>query len=164
MRHGVSITLSVEQSRVAGLVSVVGICTGTLVHVVAATLGWSALLVSSALAFDVVRLLGAAYLTALGIRTLVTRDIPPSTIGLERASLRGVFTQGVVANVLNPHTALFFFAFLPLFVSASKEHVPLQMLILGLLFVGLSALTDSMWAIVPLNAAARRSGCSIWTP
>ena len=68
-------------------------------------------------------------------------------IAIERAALRSVFTQGVIVNVLNPHTALFFFAFLPQFVNPSRGHVPAQMLALGLLFVGLSATTDSGWAI-----------------
>ena len=58
-----------------------------------------------------------------------------------------VFRQGVIVNVLNPHTALFFFAFLPQFVNPSSGHVPLQMMTLGLLFVGMSAITDSGWAI-----------------
>jgi len=141
------VTRSVEQGRAAGLVSVVGICSGTLVHVVAATLGLSALLVSSARAFTTVRYAGAAYLIVLGIQTLARRPPPVADIAIERAALRSVFTQGVIVNVLNPHTALFFFAFLPQFVNPSRGHVPAQMLALGLLFVGLSATTDSGWAI-----------------
>ena len=141
------VTRSVEQGRAAGLVSVVGICSGTLVHVFAATLGLSALLVSSARAFTTVRYAGAAYLIVLGIQTLARRPPPVADIAIERAALRRVFTQGVVVNVLNPHTALFFFAFLPQFVNQSRGHVPVQMLALGLLFVGLSATTDSGWAI-----------------
>ena len=141
------VTRSVEQGRAAGLVSVVGICSGTLVHVVAATLGLSALLVSSARAFTTVRYAGAAYLIVLGIQTLARRPPPVADIAIERAALRSVFTQGVIVNVLNPHTALFFFAFLPQFVNPSRGHVPAQMLALGLLFVGLSATTDSAWAI-----------------
>ena len=141
------VTRSVEQGRAAGLVSVVGICSGTLVHVVAATLGLSALLVSSARAFTTVRYAGAAYLIVLGIQTLARRPPPVADIAIERAALRSVFTQGVIVNVLNPHTALFFFAFLPQFVNPSRGHVPAQMLAPGLLFVGLSATTDSGWAI-----------------
>lgn len=141
------VTRSIEQGRSAGLVSVLGICTGTLVHVVAATLGLSALLVSSAAAFTVVKYAGAAYLIVLGVRTLASPDHRANEIHLERAGLRRVFSQGVIVNVLNPHTALFFFAFLPQFVNPASGHVPLQMLVLGLLFVGLSATTDSGWAI-----------------
>jgi threonine/homoserine/homoserine lactone efflux protein len=140
------VTRGVEQGRVAGLVSVLGICAGTLVHVAAATLGLSALLLSSARAFSVVKVVGAAYLIALGIQAILRRE-SPSDVRLERARLRHVFMQGVIVNVFNPHTALFFFAFLPQFVNQSEGHVPLQMMTLGVLFVGLSATTDSGWAI-----------------
>jgi threonine/homoserine/homoserine lactone efflux protein len=143
------VTRSVEQGRRAGLVSVLGICSGTLFHVMAAALGISALLVSSALAFGTVKLLGAGYLVVLGIRTLLapaaSADAVPGAV--EPAALRRVFTQGVVVNLLNPHTALFFFAFLPQFVNPSRGRVSLQMIALGLLFVGLSVVTDSGWAI-----------------
>jgi threonine/homoserine/homoserine lactone efflux protein len=141
------VTRSVEQGRAAGLVSVAGICTGTLVHVIAATLGLSALLVSSAFAFAVVRYAGAAYLIVLGIQTLLKRSPSLTDITVVRDDLRRVFAQGVVVNILNPHTAVFFFAFLPQFVNRSIGHAPAQMLTLGLLFVGLSATTDSGWAI-----------------
>jgi threonine/homoserine/homoserine lactone efflux protein len=141
------VTRSIEQGRGAGLVSVLGICTGTIVHVVAATLGLSALLVSSAAAFTTVKYLGAGYLIVLGIRTLAARERPSAAVAVARSGLRRVYTQGVIVNVLNPHTALFFFAFLPQFVNPSIGRVPLQMLMLGLLFVGLSAVTDSGWAI-----------------
>jgi threonine/homoserine/homoserine lactone efflux protein len=141
------VTRSIEQGRAAGLVSVMGICTGTLVHVLAATAGLSALLVSSALAFALVRYGGAAYLIALGIQTLIRREPPAAEVRVVRSDLRRVFTQGVVVNVLNPHTAVFFFAFLPQFVNPSIGHIPAQMLTLGLMFVGLSATTDSGWAL-----------------
>ncbi len=142
------VTRSIGQGRLAGLVSVLGICTGTLVHVAAAALGLSALLMSSALAFSVVKYLGAFYLIVLGIRALVARDDSPAQLALGRVRLRRVYTQGVIVNVLNPHTALFFFAFLPQFVDPSKGHAPVQMIGLGLLFVLLSAITDSVWALV----------------
>jgi threonine/homoserine/homoserine lactone efflux protein len=141
------VTRSIEEGRLAGLVSVLGICTGTLVHVVAATLGLSALLVSSALAFTTVKYLGAAYLVVLGVQALARREPVTSERRVERAPLRRVFTQGVVVNVLNPHTAVFFFAFLPQFINPASGRVPMQMLALGLLFVGLSAATDSGWAL-----------------
>jgi len=141
------VTRSVEQGRRAGLVSVMGICTGTLAHVAAAALGISALLVTSARAFDVLRYLGAVYLIVLGIRTLAKRDadLDPATIA--RSSLRRIFAQGVIVNLLNPHTALFFFAFLPQFVNPARGAVPLQIVILGLLFILMSATTDAVWAI-----------------
>lgn len=141
------ITRSVDQGRAAGLVSVLGICTGTMVHIVAATIGLSALLVSSPVAFAAVRYAGAVYLIVMGIQTLMRRDDPSSDATVARGSLRRVYTQGVIVNVLNPHTALFVFAFLPQFVNQSAGHAPLQMLVLGMLFVALSVTTDSGWAL-----------------
>jgi threonine/homoserine/homoserine lactone efflux protein len=141
------VTRSVEQGRRAGLMSVVGICTGTLAHVAAAALGISALLVTSARAFDVLRYLGAVYLIVLGIRTLSARDADAGTASVARASLRRIFTQGVIVNLLNPHTALFFFAFLPQFVDPARGAVPLQIVTLGLLFILMSATTDAVWAL-----------------
>jgi threonine/homoserine/homoserine lactone efflux protein len=142
------VTRSAGCGRRAGLVSVLGICTGTLVHVAAAALGLSALLVSSTLAFNVVRWLGALYLIVLGIRVLLDRDGMSVDVADQGSDdLRSFFMQGVIVNVLNPHTAFFFFAFLPQFVNPSSGRLPLQMMTLGLLFVGLSAITDSGWAI-----------------
>jgi threonine/homoserine/homoserine lactone efflux protein len=141
------VTRSVEQGRRAGLMSVVGICTGTLAHVAAAALGISALLVTSARAFDVLRSLGAVSLIVLGIRTLSARDAEPGTATVAQASLRRIFAQGVIVNLLNPHTALFFFAFLPQFVDPARGAVPLQIVTLGLLFILMSATTDAVWAI-----------------
>jgi threonine/homoserine/homoserine lactone efflux protein len=141
------VTRSVEQGRRAGLMSMLGICTGTLVHVAAAALGISALLVTSPHAFTVLRYLGAAYLVVLGIQTLAKRDSPPGDVAVERASLRRIFVQGVIVNLLNPHTVLFSFAFLPQFVDPARGSVPLQIMTLGLLFVLMSAMTDTVWAI-----------------
>ena len=141
------VTRSIEQGRRAGLVSVMGICTGTLAHVAAAAFGISALLVTSARAFDVLRYLGAVYLIALGIRTLMRRDAALDATAVAQSSLRRIFAQGVVVNILNPHTALFFFAFLPQFVDPRRGGVPLQIVTLGLLFISMSAMTDAVWAI-----------------
>jgi threonine/homoserine/homoserine lactone efflux protein len=141
------VTRSMEQGRLAGLVSVLGICSGTLFHVVAAALGISALLVTLALAFGTVRFLGAAYLVVLGVQTLLGSSEPIAAAQVEPVAMRRIFTQGVIVNLLNPHTALFFFAFLPQFVNPARGRVSLQMLALGLLFIGISAVTDSGWAL-----------------
>jgi threonine/homoserine/homoserine lactone efflux protein len=141
------VTRSIHQGRRAGLVSVAGIHLGTLVHITAASAGLSALLVSSATAFTVVKLAGAAYLIVLGLWTLLARR-PDTEIALggERR-LRRVFAQGVVVNVLNPKTALFFLAFLPQFVDRSRGHVTLQIALLGIVFAVLGMMTDSLWAL-----------------
>jgi len=139
---------SVDQGRRAGLVSVCAIETGNSIHVVAATLGLSALLLSSALAFSVVKYLGAAYLVYLGLRTLFAREATHASTQSQPQSLRRVFSQGVVVATLNPKTALFFVAFLPQFVNPSQGAVAGQMLMLGCVFVLMAVVSDSMYALL----------------
>jgi threonine/homoserine/homoserine lactone efflux protein len=139
---------SVAQGRKAGLVSVLGIHAATFIHVLAAALGLSVLLLSSALAFSIVKYAGAAYLIWLGLRKIFGPAENGGANGeLPRYSHARLFRDGFVVNLLNPKTALFFFAFLPQFVNPSRGGVPAQMLTLGVLFVMLSATTDSGWAI-----------------
>jgi threonine/homoserine/homoserine lactone efflux protein len=139
---------SIQHGRGAGLVSVVGIHVGTLVHIAAATLGLSALVVSSAVAFTAVKVAGAAYLLGLGLWTLFSnRAEPEVALGGER-NLRRAFAQGIVVNVLNPKTALFFLAFLPQFVDPDAPHPAVQIAFLGVLFALLGLITDSIWALV----------------
>ena len=141
------VTRSIHQGRRAGLVSVLGIHLGTLVHVTAATAGLSALILSSATAFTAVKLAGAAYLIGLGLWTLVSRKADTDVaLGGER-TLRRTFTQGVIVNVLNPKTALFFLAFLPQFVDPARGHATIQIAFLGWTFAVLGMITDSIWAI-----------------
>ena len=142
------VTRSIHQGRAAGLVSVLGVATGSLVHVAAAALGLSALLMSSAVAFEAVKLLGAAYLIWLGIRTLRGYGEDELPEGGEPAKLSRAYAQGVVVNVLNPKTALFFLAFLPQFVDPDAGSPALQMLMLGALFVTLGCLSDGTYALV----------------
>jgi threonine/homoserine/homoserine lactone efflux protein len=151
---------SVEQGRLAGLVSALGVHVGTLVHVAAAALGLSALLVSSALAFNVVKYLGALYLIYIGVRKLMGWDQALERRALARPSLRRLFAQGVVVNVLNPKTALFFLAFLPQFVDVSRGAVGLQILTLGLIFVSLGVVSDGLYAVAAGTAGEwiRRDG------
>ena len=139
---------SLDQGRLAGFVSVLSIEVGNFVHVLAATLGLSAILVSSALAFSIVKYLGAAYLIYLGVRRLLARETahPPTTF--QRQSLRRIFRQGVLVAILNPKTALFFFAFLPQFVDLSKSSLTLQLLTLGCLFVLMAIVTDCLYALL----------------
>src|SRR5213080_2428077 len=135
---------SAEQGRRVGLASVAGVHLGTLVHVAAATAGLSALIVASALAFSVVKYAGAAYLVYLGIRKLLERE---EEAELEPEALRRAFVRGVVVNVLNPKTALFFLAFLPQFIDPERGGVWSQVLVLGLVFVGLGLISDSLYAL-----------------
>lgn len=139
---------SLDQGRLAGFVSVLSIEVGNFVHVLAATFGLSAILVSSALAFSIVKYLGAAYLIYLGVRRLFASEIPQQPATLRRQSLTRIFRQGVLVAILNPKTALFFFAFLPQFVDSSKGSFTLQLLTLGCLFVLMAIVTDSLYALL----------------
>jgi threonine/homoserine/homoserine lactone efflux protein len=142
------IARSVDQGRRAGLVSVCGIEVGNFLHVIAATLGLSALLLSSALAFTVVKYLGAAYLVYLGLRKLFTREAAAAPGNRRPQSHSRVFSQGVVVATLNPKTALFFVAFLPQFVDVSQGAIAAQLLVLGCIFVLLGVISDSMYAVL----------------
>lgn len=144
---------SIDQGRRAGLVSMLGVHAGTLVHVAAAAAGLSALLAASGMAFSVVKYLGAAYLVFLGVRRLLDRRTSVTSRRPERRHLRRAFLDGVVVNVLNPKTALFFLAFLPQFVMTARGDVGAQVLGLGLLFVGLGVITDGLYAVGAGTAA-----------
>lgn len=143
---------SLEQGRLAGLVSVLGVQLGAIVHVLFAALGLSALLMQSALAFGVVKYAGAAYLIYLGLRTLLARTDMPSEVEVEPKRLSRVLLQGFLVNLLNPKTALFFFAFLPQFVQPAHGPVAVQVVVLGLLFIGLALISDSLYALLAGNA------------
>jgi threonine/homoserine/homoserine lactone efflux protein len=164
------VTRSMDQGRAAGLVSVLGIHTGSIVHVAAAALGLSAILASSALSFGIVKYAGAAYLIWLGIRAIRERgEERPGAIGREH-SLKRIYAQGVVVNVLNPKTALFFLAFLPQFIDVSRGSVPFQAVILGATFILLGFLSDGTYALVSARvsramATRRRTGAARrWLP
>jgi threonine/homoserine/homoserine lactone efflux protein len=128
------ITRGVTQGRKAGMLSAVGVICGILVHTTAAAFGLTLILQTSALAFLLVKYLGAFYLIYLGFKAWREK----STFSLETShsntSLRKTFWQGVLSNVLNPKIAIFFLAFLPQFVDRGSSQVTLQMVILGLIF------------------------------
>ena len=153
------VTRSVQQGRRAGVAGVLGIELGALVHVAFAAIGLSALIASSAVAFGVVKYVGAAYLVGVGLWTLLSRGAEADVrIGRERR-LRRVFAQGVVVNVFNPKVALFFLAFLPQFVDPKGVHPALQIAFLGLVFVLIALVLDVTWALAAGTAGAvlRRS-------
>lgn len=149
---------SASQGRLAGLVSVLAIETANFIQAVAAALGLSAILLSSALAFDVVKYLGAAYLIYLGIRKLLASDNGLENEEVKQEKLSRIYWQGFAVNILNPKTALFFFAFLPQFVDSVKGNIISQNLLLGAIFVGMAIITDSMYALLTSSIAGRLSG------
>lgn len=138
---------SVVDGRSIALASVAGLELGNFVHVIAATAGLSAVLATSATAFNVVKWLGAAYLIGVGVKMLLTR--PDRLHGdIARTSYRRAFTQGVVVNTLNPKVALFFLSFLPQFIDTGRGPAWAQSLVLGTLFTLLGIVTDGAWALL----------------
>ena len=150
---------SVDQGRGAGLVSALGISVGGLVHVAAATIGLSSLLASSATAFTIVKYAGAVYLIVLGVRRLLTREEMPDEVARPPRARQRLFRDGVIVNVLNPKTALFFLAFLPQFVDPDAAAPALQIFALGMIFVAIALCSDSIWALAAgtLGGWLRRS-------
>jgi len=146
---------SMGRGQKAGVVSAFGIGAGTLVHTFAAAFGLSALLMSSSLAFDVVRYGGAAYLIYLGIRAIVSKESRIPTGRLEQEGLGKIFRQGMATNVLNPKVALFFLAFLPQFVDPARGSVVLQFVLLGTLFNTSGTTVNSLVALVSGYAGER---------
>ena len=140
---------SVEGGRLTGLVSVLGVELGTLLHVVFAAAGLSAIVVSSAAAFSVVKWLGAAYLIWLGLRQILGRDSGDEEVpyGGEGNRFR-VFSQSVLVQVLNPKVALFFLAFLPQFVDPSRGAAWTQIVVLGATLATLGLFTDGLYALL----------------
>jgi len=156
------VTRSVEQGRRAGVASAVGLVLGILVHAIAATVGLSALLVSSAVAYSIVKYAGAAYLVYLGIRAFRSgKGAGPAGAGAE-APHRRLLGQGVVINVMNPKVALFFLAFLPQFTDPSRGSALPQLAALGLIFTSLGLVVDVGYALLAGTAGGwlRRSGAA----
>jgi threonine/homoserine/homoserine lactone efflux protein len=149
---------SVDKGRRAGLASAVGVASGGLVHVAAATVGLSALIASSATAFTVVKLVGAAYLIVVGLRRIAGRD-DAEQVQAEPAPLKRLYRQGVIVNVFNPKTALFFLAFLPQFVDQGSS-IPPQVALLGITFAAIAFASDCLYALLAdlLAGRLRRSG------
>jgi threonine/homoserine/homoserine lactone efflux protein len=148
---------SVQFGWRGGAAAVLGIECGCLVHVFAAAVGLSALLAASSAAFTLVKWIGAAYLCLIGVRMLLSRPQAPATeaaIDSPVISIRQVFWQGALTNLLNPKVALFFLAFLPQFVAADSPHKALAFAVLGLIFI----FNGTLWCLGVAAFAARAAG------
>jgi len=146
------LTRSVSQGRRAGLVSVAGIMTGCVIHVLCAAFGLSLILSTSAAAFTLVKWAGAVYLIFLGVKTLMEKQTAFETADTKLApkDLIKIYRQGVITNVLNPKVALFFLSFLPQFINPHAVQGPLPFLVLGSTFL----VTSSIWFMVLTGTAA----------
>ena len=141
------INRSVADGRNVALAAVAGLEIGNFMHVIAATVGLSAVIAASATAFSAVKWIGAGYLVYIGIRTLVKRP-QAVTQASDQMTRRRAFTQGIVVNTFNPKVALFFLSFLPQFIDADRGSAALQSLILGTTFVILGSVSDSLFALL----------------
>jgi threonine/homoserine/homoserine lactone efflux protein len=144
---------SIGQGRRAGVVSAAGVATGGLVHVLGAAIGISGILLSSATLFSVFKFIGAGYLIWMGLRRILGTDEgmlgqPPPPRPTKR-----VFRDGALVNILNPKTALFFYAFLPQFLDPDKGAVALQALLFGAIWTAIALASDSLWALGAGSAA-----------
>jgi threonine/homoserine/homoserine lactone efflux protein len=142
------VTRSMAQGRRAGLASVGGIETANLVHIAATALGLSALLMTSALAFSLVKYLGAAYLIVLGVQTCLSHKAHSALTFAPPKKLSQLFANGLLVNLLSPKAALFYYAFLPQFVDPARGPLVEQLLMLGVCFSLLACCTDSLYAVL----------------
>ena len=150
------VTRSVEAGRRAGLASMLGVETGTLIHVSAAALGLTALLASSATAFEVVRWAGIAYLVHLGVGAL--RATGDGTAATRPATMRRSFAEGLLVNLLNPKVSIFFLAFLPQFVDPARGAATTQVLVLGMVFLAIASVLDLLYVAVAGALGGRLRG------
>jgi len=151
-----TISQTASKGRQAGIITGVGIAVGDLIHTVAAVLGLSAILMTSALAFEIVKYLGAAYLIFLGVKSLLEKtkkQVKPA--GGKKSNPAVSFRQALLIELLNPKTALFFLAFLPQFVRNDGTSVVYQLLILGLTFVLMSILYTTLLAFLTSTIGER---------
>lgn len=140
-------TRTAQSGRKAGVMAGLGIATGDLIHTLFAAAGLSAILMTSAHAFNFVKFAGVAYLLYLGIRAILEKPADPELPKVSPASALNSYGQAIFIEVLNPKTALFFLAFLPQFIQLGHGSIFLQFLILGLIFVLLSAIYTTILAI-----------------
>jgi threonine/homoserine/homoserine lactone efflux protein len=138
------LTRSGREGHAIGLAAAVGINAGCIVHTLAAVLGISAILMTSALAFTVLKYLGAVYLVWIGLHMLLSRAATRQPTETRGHGPGAAFRQGMLTNVLNPKVALFFLAFLPQFVSMHATHPQFGLMLLGLSFIG----TGMIWSTV----------------
>lgn len=161
----ITLTRAVQNGRRCGIMTGLGIGLGDLVHSTFAAIGLSALLMTSALAFNVVKFAGVAYLVYLGVRALIDNSGSSQAPVVKPVSASTAFMQGLVSEMLNPKTALFFLAFLPQFVHPENGQVVGQFAVLGLIFVAMSILYTSGLALAAVPIArffGRHSGIGRW--
>ena len=143
---------SLSNGRKAGIISVFGISTGALIHILFASLGLSAILMTSALLFSIIKYIGAAYLIYLGVSALRKRTKNPKQHNFKHGQMKydRIYRRGIITNLLNPKVAIFFLSFLPQFINPSYTSSPIPFVILGGIFI----CTGTIWCIVVALASS----------
>lgn len=146
---------SIAQGKKAGVLSALGISTGAIFHIIFATLGLSIILAKSAMAFEIVKYLGAGYLVFLGLKTILKKADGKFELNKENATVnyKKIYFSGIMTNILNPKVALFFLAFLPQFIDPNYVQSSLPFLILGITFL----LTGTIWCLILALFASKLS-------
>ncbi|UQZ36864.1 LysE family translocator [Paenibacillus sp. PK3_47] len=139
-----TLTQGIANGRRAGVVTALGLSAGNTVHTIAAALGLSLIFQTSAIAFTIFKISGALYLFYLAYKSVKYRKATVEISSSSRQEVKGLFLKGTIMNILNPKVAIFFLTFLPQFVNDSQEHVPLQMIIFGMIFIMLTAVIFSL--------------------
>jgi threonine/homoserine/homoserine lactone efflux protein len=145
---------SLAGGRAAGLVTVLGVEAGTVVHTLAAAFGLSAIVSTSAVAFEAVKFAGACYLAYAGTRALLQADPPRAAAKPSEPNLSRAFTRAVLTNVLNPKAAIFFLAFVPQFTHPERGHMALQMVALGAIVSGVGLSFGCLLALAAVRVGA----------
>ncbi len=159
------LTRSVSDGKKAGILTAIGLNIGTLFHTVAAALGLSAVLAASALAFAVVKYLGAAYLIYLGLRAWLNKEGPTDSQSPTVGGSRQVLGKAILTGILNPKVALFFLAFLPQFVDPARGAVLLQFLLLGCLLAGVDVPYETILVLIADTMSGwirNNAGFNLW--
>lgn len=141
------ITQSISQGKRAGIATALGLCTGLIVHTTAAALGISAILQQSVILFQILKYAGAFYLFFLAWKAFREKEDSLSDISTNTKDETSLYKQGIYMNILNPKVGLFFLAFLPQFVNSKAGNIPIQMILLGVLFILQAILIFSIVAI-----------------
>jgi threonine/homoserine/homoserine lactone efflux protein len=147
-----------SQGRRAGLVSVLGVHTASIVHVLAAVAGLSAVVVASSIAFTAVKVVGGFYLIVLGVKSLRSARRSAEVVTPTVRPVKRLFAEAFVVSLLNPKVALFFLAFLPQFVQRGHGPIWTQTLVLGAIYILLGLCSDSMYAMIGARVGTRLSG------
>lgn len=143
------LTQGITKGKKAAIITTLGLCTGLIIHTTAAALGISVIFKTSEIAFNIVKYLGAAYLLYIAYQAYKHRDEPLNLdAGSSKKEMKNLYMKGFIMNILNPKVSIFFLAFLPQFVNVNEGNIPMQMIILGIIFMIMTVLVFSTIGIV----------------